>query len=571
MIKIQPSGASATVLTSRYKKSVQGNFGGSVRQATFPMEKAELLVRWENTGIHAEIHALEEMYLKEIILLLKYRSPKPTSETAVWAETCLGSLFSKKKCGGSWAMWISESRNSEGLFFGQSYPATHLLSFKCQPLRRNFGITWLINCHIAKGQKIALTKVDIFYGAKDPLVEKWRKRSVSKDRKEGFLEHSKGWLGGTGINSLSDIHESLDGLKRAKIKPDWFAIGPGYAEIPGDWLVPKNEFQGKMNSLSRYIHEMNIMPGIQFAPYIVSRSSEIVRDKSEWLVGNEHGVPIRVKGYPDSRDVAYVLDITQPEVQQHIKSIFSNMRTRWKYRVFVLDRITDVAVPGRRENNARTLGELIEEAVANIRKIVGNQVLLVGMDLPLLTVRKGINIKVLTDVPGPATPPDALMKIASTMLRNAAWNNQAWSNASGPIPVNLFQNADNTAVATLLGSIAFATGTVIFSGSPGEIDNAAQERMKKFLEVFEECRAGRLSGSEQDGNRAKNVFVVRNDCGRLAVFNCSSRRREVCLIREVLKSNLGINTTISAGEGTRFNSPEVLLALPPRGHRIFRA
>ncbi|RLW70610.1 MAG: hypothetical protein B6D68_00610, partial [spirochete symbiont of Stewartia floridana] len=503
MIRIQSNSVVVTIKTSKYRKTIHGHLEKTGKQGVFATDALKFQVRWNDTKIHAGLHAAEEAYIETVVLSFKYKTPKTSSETAIWAESCAGGLFSAKmgafnrRRGGAWAMWVAESWYAEGLFFGQAPPAKHPLWFQCHPLRQRIDITWLVNLHLSEGQEIVLSEVEISRGKNTPLVENWRKKWVSRFNENKSLDNRKGWLWGNGIVSYRDIHERLNHLKKSKIGIDWFAIGAGYSKAIGDWLETEEGLQGRMHSISRSISEMGIAPGLQFAPYLVSLNSKIAEDNPEWLVSNEQGVPVRVKGYPNHKDKAYVLDATRPEVQQHIKEVFSVMKNRWGFRVFVLDRITDTAILGRRADNTYTSSELIKGSMGLIRKVVGNKGLLVGMTPPLLIAPGIFDIQSLTDGMDLSFSPKALMSTVFALIQEVTWNDRAWINASAPLPIEIFHASNNAATGTLLRAIQLSVGAVIFLGDPRKIDDTVQDDMKNFLDVFKECRIGRLRIDEQ--------------------------------------------------------------------------
>ena len=85
-----------------------------------------------------------------------------------------------------------------------------------------------------------------------------------------------------------------------------------------------------------------------------------------------------------------------------------------------------------------------------------------------------------------------------------------------------------------------------------------------------DCKNGRLALAPNIGGGRTEPLIVRNDRGWIALLNLSDRKKEVRLDRDKLKSALGVSTPLSAGDGAVFNSPEIHVALPPRGHRLFR-
>ena len=582
MIKILSNNTSAAIKTSQYKNSLQEQFGGGIKQCKFLLGTVELQVKWEDTRISAILRSMEEIYVETLTLSFKYRTSKPSSETSIWSESYTGEFLSegqdrfpgvetcKQRRNGAWAMWVAESPNTEGLFFCQAHPVTHPLSFQCRPSRRRLSVTWTINCLLPKDGETALSDVKIRRGKRVEVVEGWQKRWGTHFKGKRSSTQRRGWMAGPSIASPQGIQESIKHLKFAGIELDWFALGPHYANTTGDWLKPSEGFHDKMGSASRLISEAYLVPGLRFAPFLVSRYSKIAEEQRGWLVNTEKGVPVALKSYLNRKDVTYILDITNPEVKKHIQKLFTIMRDQWGFRVFILDRIADLATSGRRADNTIPPGGLIADAARLVRETVGNKVLLVGMKAPLLAAPGIWDIQAVSDEPKSSSSAKSLIDIASAMIHRAGWNKTVSINAPGPLSVELFQDPNDIAKNTLQRAVLLSAGSVIFAGDPRTMGKGAQHRVKDFQRVFKECLTGRLVLGDQRGGGRKHVLVARNDRGWVALFNFSPNETEICLDRSTLKSELGINSILSAEDRTVFNSLEIHVGLPPWGHRLFK-
>ncbi|MCK5735749.1 MAG: hypothetical protein KAH21_04685, partial [Spirochaetaceae bacterium] len=90
------------------------------------------------------------------------------------------------------------------------------------------------------------------------------------------------------------------------------------------------------------------------------------------------------------------------------------------------------------------------------------------------------------------------------------------------------------------------------------------------LKLFHKCRKGHLSIVPNIGGGSTAALIVRNSTGWIGLFNLSNRKRDVQLTRDEMKTALGVSSPLSAGDNTVFNSPEIHVALPPMGFRLFR-
>ena len=591
MIKILPTGTSAILkygLKPTRSSRTRGRLGEGVKEHTFEIGPAELQTTWKDNRIEVFLRVDSELYIRSIALEFHFRSPRHTGETTVWTESYSdvftagrfksvpGTLSGTCSRYGAWALWLSESPDAEGLLFKQSPPVDYPIQFNCKPGVKTLLISWEVNRSFTEGETLALPTVRMSRGHMDRLVKSWRREWKSSSGRDMSRDRRAGWCGGNEIQVPKDLREILGSIRNGKINVDWFAIGPGYASEIGDWLVPSEAFKDRMGSLSRTIGEHNIIPGLRFAPLLVSKKSVLAAENRDWLVKTSNGSPVTVPGYAGERDLSFVLDVTRPEVLAHISRILSIMRDQWGFRVFFLERIGDSAVPGIRSDDRNGVGSLLKTVATAVREALGHKVLLIASGLPLLTTPEVWDSQVMAPTSnlfaGYSSRRKRLtaMSIASALLHRSPWNESAWINASGLLPLKMFKKESGSAARSVMNAVMLSSGLVTLAGDPRELDGETLDTINKFLKLFGECRKGRLSIAPNIGGGRTEPLVVRNNRGWIALFNLSERKKEVRLDRDRLKSALGVSSPLSAGDGTIFNSPEIHVALPPRGHRLFR-
>jgi hypothetical protein len=591
MIKIQSAGIKAALKyglkpVMREKSRVQQ--GDGPKENVFALESGELRISWKDQRIEAVLKTNTDVYVREISLFFSYRSPRPAGETTIWTESFSDDLFtgrfhpvpstlSKKPVrDGAWALWVSETSATEGLFFSQSPPASFPIRFSCHPGKKEIRIDWQLNRTVSSGSMLTLPAVTLSRGTAEKEIKNWHKEWAAVSRRETLTDRRTGWCAGPELTSPKELREMLAVLKAAKPRFEWFAVGPEYALATGDWLNPAEPFRDRMGSVSRSITEYNMGPALRLAPFLVSRKSELAAEKRDWLVRSSKGSPLLVPGYAGDREMAHVLDITHSEVIAHVTRLFTVMRDQWGFRNFVLERVGNVAVPGNRQNNTLGTGNLMEISSKTIRNAVGNKVLLIASDLPLLTSPGLWDSQALI----PAIDEFSLrplkrarrkaMTIASALLHRSGWIDIGWVLNSGILPLGLIEKECGTADGSLLASIALAAGIVILSGDPRTMNEESLKSLKDFLNLSEKCRKGKLRIIQNVGGGLVSPLVVRNDRGLLALFNLSGKKKGIMLDRTGMKTDLGVSTPLSAGDGAVFNSPEIHVALQPYGHRIFR-
>lgn len=591
MIKILSTGTSAAVYTgvnAKRRLKGRGHFGEGTKRCEFLTAPLHLQGIWDDRILKAVVTAGQSLYIRRVSFTFRIRSPKPLSRMVVWTESygdgfrsgvrgeLPGVQTGKKSRGGCWGMWLAESEGREGIFLGQPQPLVHPVSFECRPLAGELTVSWTVNRRLDEGASLHLS-VMLRRGERERCVEGWRKLwtgspgSVSGNvpGRIPSADRRRGWMGGDELSSPGGVRAAVSRLRALKIPLDWFAVGPNYAARAGDWLESAEKFQDRMGSVSRSIGEANFIPGLRFAPFLVSKNSWAAKERRDWLVGAANGAPVTVRGYASKNDALYVLDVTNDEVIQHVRNILVTMRSRWGFRVFIIERFSDALLPGKRKAAQAGPGVLMERAGRVIREAVGGKVLLIGSSVPLLGTSGVWDAVFTTPPPEAGMPPRHLADLSSGIIHRSMWNRGTWINAAGPLPLDFFR-CSGDAVLSFRRAALMCSGMVVLGGDPRELTEAEASNLLEFFGMFSECRGGRLSlGGRADGGRS-TPLVVRNAAGWVGLFNFAGKKRSIRLDRDSLKSAHGITGGLSARNGAVFNSPEIHVSLPPWGHRLFR-
>jgi len=587
MIRILASNASAILkygIKPIQKAKVKGSLGKKPGELSFGFKSVHLKTLWRDTHIETILEIYSELFLRSIDLIFRFKSPRPTRDLVVWTESYSdefksgktnslpGTLSRNTRREGAWAMWISESVAADGLFLKQDHPANYPIIFECRPRNHSLSIRWNINHRLKAQEKLNFSSVMLSRGPVGKLVPGWRQEwSTAKVFPKGGR---LGWCDSGESKTQKDLLEILSALRRNKIKVDWFAFDSQYASQMGDWLTPKNP--NRMNMLVRTVMEQNIVPGLRFAPFLASKKSSLASEKRNWLVNDGKGMPITVKRYGFDGDKCYILDLSNPQVLDHVHHMFLLLREQWGFRTFYLERLGDSLMPGLRHRRSHGADELLNDAAMAIRTAVGDKGFLIAADLPLLSTRGIWDARVMTrsieKIRSRSFVDNQHSKItiASTLLHRSAWNETAWINTAGMLPISLFNTRHDSATNTLITAVALSCGLVCFSGDPREIDMATQSSVQEFLTKFADCRKGRISLMPRADGDINNPLAVRNSQGWMALFNFSDKRARMRLDTRSLQSLLRASIPLSTENGAIFNSPEIHVALPPRGHRLFR-
>jgi alpha-galactosidase len=140
--------------------------------------------------------------------------------------------------------------------------------------------------------------------------------------------------------TAQNIYDNLDYIKNNIPALKYIQIDDGYQPHMGDWLEVGNSFGGNVQQVLRSIRDKGFEPAIWVAPFICDSNSTIYKNHKDWLVKDATGAPLRsdLVTFGGWRwKPWYVLDGTNPAVQQHLEQLFRTMRNDWGVTYFKLD------------------------------------------------------------------------------------------------------------------------------------------------------------------------------------------------------------------------------------------
>ncbi|GHT64818.1 hypothetical protein FACS1894110_05260 [Spirochaetia bacterium] len=153
-------------------------------------------------------------------------------------------------------------------------------------------------------------------------------------------------------NHYTDINEALiledlEGLRKngnlIKLRyldrrlPAVFQIDDGWERAVGEWEIDAGRFPNGLAPLAKKIEEAGYIPGLWFAPFIVTRRSRIFTEKNEWLLRDQKGRPVSA-GFNHLWDGQYYcLDLSRSEVLEYLRSLIDRAIDEWGFRYLKLD------------------------------------------------------------------------------------------------------------------------------------------------------------------------------------------------------------------------------------------
>lgn len=131
---------------------------------------------------------------------------------------------------------------------------------------------------------------------------------------------------------------------RWQVPLDVFLIDDGFTPEMGDWLDVKPQFPNGVAPLLAEAEAAGFIPGLWIAPFLVGNRSRLFADHPDWVVRDRAtgGPLVHMRFYGEFRwhkrsEEYYVLDVTHPGAEAHIRSVFRTWRRDWGMRYVKTD------------------------------------------------------------------------------------------------------------------------------------------------------------------------------------------------------------------------------------------
>ncbi|MHA1793868.1 MAG: alpha-galactosidase [Promethearchaeota archaeon] len=186
---------------------------------------------------------------------------------------------------------------------------------------------------------------------------------------------------------LKDLELSTNNKHNPYFKLDYFQIDDGYQFSQGqcgDWKkTHPQKFPNGFNLLVHEITRRKLMAGLWLAPFNAAISSDLAKNHPGWLIRNNNGK--KIKPTFISGKFQHALDITIPEVQEFLKSLFHSLQENQGFSYFKIDFLFSSIVEHARFNNkSLTRIEAFRNMLVMIRESVGDWSFILGCGSPLM-------------------------------------------------------------------------------------------------------------------------------------------------------------------------------------------
>jgi alpha-galactosidase len=214
------------------------------------------------------------------------------------------------------------------------------------------------------------------------LIRMIHRARISSPPPMGWWSWTAYYFGLNEGTALSNAHWLAQHLK--SLGYQFFHIDEGYQYARGEYTTPDSTlFPNGLADLERKIRGEGLTPGIWTAPFQVADRSWVYENHRDWLVHNAKGEPIRT-GQVDGKDRLFVIDTTNPAVQEYLRKTYSTLVNDWSIGYIKLDFMEDSAVEGFFHRPNTTALEAQRIGLQIIRQAVGEHVILDKDGSPML-------------------------------------------------------------------------------------------------------------------------------------------------------------------------------------------
>ena len=351
------------------------------------------------------------------------------------------------------------------------------------------------------------------------------------DISEALIAKDLEGLGEPG-NLISDYYVSRG-------KPTVFQVDDGWELRVGDWFADLGKFPSGLASLSSRIEDKGYIPGLWVAPFLVTRRCAVFRDHPEWILRDERGRRVLAGWNPNWDGDFWALDLSVPEVEEYLVSVFERAVEDWGYRYLKLDFLYAAFLPGRRSGGGAAFQHyerIIGRITSRIADGKGRPVAWLGCGAPLESsyrhfplMRIGADtreaweyrvLKLVTHEGRPSAFANLLATIGRSILDGTVFVNDP--------DVVFCREKNNRLSETEKELVAVAdfllASQIMFSDGAEEVRTEAVRAFTARIIALYDRLAGREYGAEL---LAPNVYKVMSADGHLrGVMNLSDRPHE---------------------------------------------
>lgn len=152
-----------------------------------------------------------------------------------------------------------------------------------------------------------------------------------------------------------------------QIDDGWNLPAKGAQKVWGDWEAGALFPEGMGEAATR-IHASGFKAGLWLAPFTVAPGSRLFAEHPEWTL-QQDGQPAVIYGI-------HALDLSRPEVREHLREVFSTVFDSWGYDYVKLDFLHFAIEQGERFDTSKSAAHYLRLTMQMIRELAGERFVL---------------------------------------------------------------------------------------------------------------------------------------------------------------------------------------------------
>ena len=189
---------------------------------------------------------------------------------------------------------------------------------------------------------------------------------INKDFSKKFFGWTSWYYYYRNITS-DEILKNIESIRNIPIKLNYFQIDDGWQKSIGDW-VENDKFKGSLERICEKLNDINVIPGIWLAPFIVEKNSSLFQKRKDLLLKNYKNNIFPCGYNPLWSGYFYPLDIGKDEVKEMIFSTLMSLN-KIGFKLFKLDFLYSGFIEGLEDSRYEKFINFFKELRENIKDI----------------------------------------------------------------------------------------------------------------------------------------------------------------------------------------------------------
>ncbi|OQY31415.1 MAG: hypothetical protein B6241_14060 [Spirochaetaceae bacterium 4572_59] len=542
-------------LTLRYgadherKVSYSGLWPRSSTAANINLQAVNLLFNGQKDKITGQITAQEETYLRSITMHFHLKCKDHKNN---FISNLKDSPF----------LAINNNVTDKAFVIARKLPLRQNIQFTYSQRRHSVKIQWNFNCLVQPEKSLVLDKVTIRMGNQKDLLTRLVKDISLKNPLDMESRERIIWtvpLDSKGILRLKTLEDNLLILEENKLFYDQLRL-TGLHPRAGDWLNIRKDFQSKIGFITRRIEHIGMTACLAFSPLSVSPESEVFRQHPDWCLRSLKGDPLPL------------LDITQKDVRDYLKTVMETFRNQWGFKSFHLTGLSDLTIPHLRKKSHYESGYLLSKTLQFFRENIGKVGSISAEGIPDLAgcgfIESLSTYKLEAQEQKAA---DLFYSVLERGVQKASLQKKLWINDPGLYPLGKSAETLPVQIRESIRQLILITGGILSIYTDHcELDAEGLKNLGEIFETFRTFCKGELIALSYA--QRKHPAIIYNTSGHLGVFNLSKKTQSISLNLSLLQEKIGLSksgTFIKEGQ-TGMKTGTLDLILPPYGSRVFR-